>query len=469
MNLRFSENNICINTDSYKVSQYPQYPVSSEEIYSYGNARYSKFNGIVFFGLQYNIIKNLVGQVITKEFIDEAELFWKLHFGKDIFNRKGFEYILDYHNGYLPIEIKAVPEGTYIPTNNVLFTIRNTDPKCYWLTNWLETILSHVWYTSVIATNSNHCKNILLDFLNKNGDPNTINFKLHDFGFRGVTCNEQAMIGGMSHLTSFCGTDTSLGVIGAINYYNAEMCGFSIPASEHSTITSWGEENEILAMKNILEKYPDGLVACVSDSYDIFRACEEYWGTILKDQIMHRDGCLVIRPDSGNPLIVLPKVLDILWEKFGGTINDKGYKVLDSHVRLIQGDGIDSNTLYDILAKLHELKYSADNIAFGSGGGLLQKFNRDDIGFAIKCSSIVEDGEQYDVYKNPITDFNKTSHKGRLKLIIDNGVYKTVNVNDEKYLNYEDLLELVFFNGKLIKEQNFDEIRARIEKSRNAI
>jgi len=245
-----------------------------------------------------------------------------------------------------------------------------------------------------------------------------------------------------------------------MEYYNADMCGFSIPASEHSTMTSWGKEYELNAFRNMLDQHPKGLVACVSDSFNIYRACEQYWGTDLKDQIINRGGTLVVRPDSGDPVEVTEKVFNILWDKFGGTTNAKGYRVLDPHIRMIQGDGIDLNMLVRILANFKAKGISADNIAFGSGGGLLQKFDRDTGRFAFKCCHVIVNGESRDIFKSPIAG-NKPSKKGYLTLQEDEGIFTTIN---DRVLHYSDenLLEPVYEDGVLLKDQTFDEIKARI-------
>jgi nicotinamide phosphoribosyltransferase len=454
----FDENNVMLLTDSYKISHYKQYPSKTQFVYSYFESRGGIFEESVFFGLQYFLKKYFVGQVITEEKIQQAKYFSALHFGKEgLYNENGWRYIQEKYNGYLPVIIKAVPEGTVIPIKNVLITVECTDQNCYWLTNYIETVLVETWYPTTIATNSRECKKIIKQYLEETGDLEGLLFKLHDFGFRGVTCPENAAIGGAAHLVNFLGTDTIPGIIMANNYYNSGICGFSIEASEHSTITSWGKQNENQAYKNMLDQSPTGLVACVSDSYDIYNACANIWGGELKEQIMGRDGTLVVRPDSGNPLEVLLKVLNILWEKFGGIINEKGYKVLDPHIRIIQGDGVNLQMIRSILQMMKENGYSADNLAFGSGGGLLQMFNRDDMMFAFKCSYIVVDGHGYDVYKDPVTSKAKISKKGRLKLINDNGTFKTVN----EFQPGKDLLVTVFENGNLITEYSFDEVRER--------
>jgi nicotinamide phosphoribosyltransferase len=222
----------------------------------------------------------LEGNVVTRDKVEEAKKFTELHLGaKDLFNYDGWMHIVNNYGGRLPVEIKAVPEGLSVPTSNVLMTIQNMDKKCYWLTNYLETLLVQTWYPSTVATQSRAMRNVWLKYLKETGDPSTVDFKLHDFGYRGVTCPEQAALGASAHLLSFSGTDTIAGIELAAKYYNKEMAGFSIPATEHSTITSWGKDNEVDAMRNMLTAYPNSpIVACVSDSYDIWNAVNNIWG-----------------------------------------------------------------------------------------------------------------------------------------------------------------------------------------------
>merc|ERR1712048_1385586 len=242
-------------------------------IYSYFESRGGAYENVCFFGLQYFIKKYLVGQVVTKAKIDEAEKVCKAHFSNPwekepkLFNRKGWEHILNKHKGCLPVAIKAVPEGTVLPYRNVLFTLENTDPKCFWLTNYLETLLVQVWYPTSVCTQSRAQKKIIMKYLKDTGSQDVIDkglhmFKLHDFGFRGVSSVESAAIGGCGHLVNFMGTDTMAALVMARECYNSDAAGFSIPASEHSTMTSWGREKELDAIRNMLEKYPKGLVAC---------------------------------------------------------------------------------------------------------------------------------------------------------------------------------------------------------------
>jgi nicotinamide phosphoribosyltransferase len=455
-------NNICWLTDSYKVSHYRQYPPGTENVYSYFESRSgSTYPETLFFGLQYWLKQYLIGQVVTQQKIDEADELFRAHFGMPMFYRAGWEHILNKHGGRLPVEIKAAPEGTILGESNVLMTVENTDPEAYWLTNYLETLLVQVWYPSTVATQSRAMKGVIAHYLAETGDPSLIDFKLHDFGFRGVTCPEQAAIGAGAHLVNFRGTDTVAGLVWLQKFYHEPMAGFSIPAAEHSTITAWGREHEVDACRNMLRQYPTGLVATVSDSYDIFNCCAEIWGGVLKEEVLARDGVLVVRPDSGDPPTVVVRVLEILGEKFGFSINNKGYRVLCPKVRVIQGDGIDFAMLGRILSAMQDAGWSADNLTFGSGGGLLQKLNRDTQRFAFKCSSAQVNGKERDVFKQPITDSGKRSKSGRLKLVMEQthtGSYlKTVPASDPR----EDQMRVVFRNGDLIVDQTLAEVRER--------
>lgn len=453
--------NIITMTDSYKFSHYAQYPDNTKTVFSYFESRVgAKFPETVFFGLQYFLKEYLHGAVISKEKIADAKALCDAHIAPGLFNESAWLRMLEKHDGRLPVQIRAVPEGSVIPESNVLMTMENTDEEFPWLTNYLETLLVQVWYPSTVATQSRAMKKILLGFLEETGDPALINFKLHDFGFRGVSSVETAGLGGAAHLVNFMGTDTVRGLEVARDYYGAGICGFSIPASEHSTITSWGQDGEGAAYKNMLTKYPSGLVACVSDSFDIYNACKNIWGGSLRDDVLGRDGTLVVRPDSGDPSDVVPRILEILGDKFGEMKNAKGFKVLNPRVRIIQGDGVNFSTLWEILTAVKRAGYSADNIAFGSGGGLLQQVNRDTQRFAFKCSAINIGGTWQDVYKDPATDKTKASKRGRVTLIQENGHVKTVTGSEK---SDSDLMKIVFQNGMLIGEEKFDLIRKRAE------
>ena len=452
--------NIVLNSDSYKYSQFSQYPPNTTVVYSYIESRGGTYDATVFFGLQAFIKQYLTGEVVTYDMIDEAEAIITAH--GEPFNRAGWEYIVREHGGRLPVVIKAVPEGTVVKTRNVLAVIYNTDPECYWLTSFLETpLLRAIWYPTTVATNSYENKKLILKYLEQTGDPSTIDFKLHDFGARGVSSLESAGIGGAAHLVNFQGTDTVEALLFARRYYNADMAGFSVPAMEHSTVTSWGREREVDAYRNMVRKNgkPGGIVSAVSDSYDIFAACEK-WGTELKQDVIDSGATLVVRPDSGDPATVVKQCLQILEKHFGSTKNDKGYKVLNN-VRVLQGDGINHASIRSILYTITLAGYSADNVVFGQGSKLLQEVARDDFRFAMKASAACIDGTWREVFKDPITDPGKTSKKGRVTL------YQ--NESGDYYSDIEgkgdSALITVFKNGELITEHTFQDIRDRVQET----
>jgi nicotinamide phosphoribosyltransferase len=461
--------NLILNTDSYKVSMFKQYPAGTTGVYSYIESRGGCYDQTVFFGLQ-AFIKEYLLEPISQGDIDIADEILTAH--GEPFNRAGWQYILDTHRGYLPVVIRAVPEGTVVPVKNVLATIENTDPECFWLTTWLETaLLRAVWYGTTVATQSYTIKQVILDYLEKTGDPTTIDFKLHDFGARGVSSLESAGIGGAAHLVNFMGTDTITGILFAREYYNAGVAGFSIPAAEHSTITSWGRDGEVDAYRNMLNQFAraGSVLAVVSDSYDIYNAASKLWGEELRQQVIDSGATVVIRPDSGDPVEVNRRLVEILGEKFGYTVNAKGFKVLNN-VRLIQGDGINELTVRSILGAFMAMGWSADNIAFGMGGALLQAVDRDTQKFAMKASSACINGEWRDVVKDPVTDAGKKSKAGRVTLWTNSGAEFATGVTeptgwtDRGIGGWTEALEEVYRDGKLIKEIDFATVRANARK-----
>ncbi|MCW3462548.1 nicotinate phosphoribosyltransferase [Chitinophaga nivalis] len=465
-----TKENLILLADAYKYSHHKLYIPGTQFIYSYLESRGGKFDETVFFGLQYFIKEYLEGVVFTKEKLDEAETTLLEVFGRnDVFDRSRFEYIIEKHGGKLPIRIKAVPEGTVVPVRNVLMTIENTDPACYWLTNFLETLLMQVWYPCTVATVSREIKKVVKQYYDDTASEAAfagIDFVLNDFGFRGASSVESAGLGGSAHLVNFSGSDTIPGSVFAKRYYHAPTApGLSIPATEHSICTLLGEPGEKEIFKHILDTFPTGTIACVSDSYNIFRACEEYWGTELKEQILSRNGTLVIRPDSGDPVQTLLRVFDILLNKFGYTINEKGFKVLPPQVRVIQGDGISYASIPGIYEALKKAGISAENLVLGMGGALLQRVNRDTQEFALKCAFATVNDEPVNVQKMPVeldanghlrTSFKK-SKAGKLKLINDNGQLTTVGATEAP--TQDDLLQTVFENGVVTKDYTFQAIR----------
>jgi len=450
-------NNIITLTDSYKLAHYNMYPDGIERVLSYFESRNgAKFNNTVFFGLQYLIKEYLEGKVVTLEKIEKAKAIVDVHMGADVFNYEGWKYILDTYNGYLPIEIKAVEEGSVVPTNNVLMTVVNTDDKCFWLTNYLETLLSHVWASITVATLSRATKLIFKDYLlNTTGSLDGIDFMLHDFGFRGVSSIESAGICGAGHLINFQGTDTLVAIETAMDYYYSGVCAYSVHATEHSIMTAKGEEGEFEVFESLLDKYPNGILSIVIDSYNYKRFISEY-AEKLKGKILNRNGKTVFRPDSGAPVPTTIDVLKRLEDVFGSTVNEKGFTVLNEKVGALWGDGIDYEGIENILYNMKLEKWSASNIVFGMGGGLLQKVNRDQQRFAFKSSAQRRNGVWHDIYKDPL-DKSKTSKRGKQYLYQDeNGKYETTNVKDDTRVNQ---LKTVFKNGKIIKEYTFERIR----------
>ena len=450
--------NLILNTDSYKVSMFKQYPPNTTGVYSYIESRGGRYDQTVFFGLQ-AFIKEYLLEPITQSDIDLADELLTAH--GEPFNRSGWEYILRAHKGFLPVIIRAVPEGTVVPVRNVLATIENTDPECYWLTTWLETtLLRAIWYPTTVATQSWTIRKLILKYLEETGDPALIDFKLHDFSARGVSSMETAGIGGASHLVSFMGTDTITGMLYAREYYGAGVSGFSIPASEHSISTSYGK-NEKQYVLNMIDQFakPGSIFAMVADTFNVYEFAKMLGDDQeIKEKILAHaktGGFVVVRPDSGDPVQVNRELIKILSERFGWTTNSKGFKVLNA-VRLIQGDGVNEHTIDMILSTLATYGWSADNISFGMGGALGQMVNRDTQKFAMKASSVCIDGVWRDVQKDPITDPGKRSKAGRVTLYkYRDGSY---------YSGVEDwpspAMETVFKNGELITEYTFEEVRA---------
>lgn len=506
MNLLAALTSTVVNADSYKVAHWSQYPEGTEFVSSYIEARSSKyaklygkeFDYAVFFGLQ-AFLKDYLATPVTQDDIDLADIMFRMH--GEPFNKEGWQYIVDTYGGKLPLQIRALPEGTVAPTSNALVEVINTDPKCFWLTSYVETaLLRAVWYPTTVATKSRVIKEICRDYLNDTSDNGeaVIDFMLQDFGARGNSSTESSAIGGAAHLVNFKGTDTVMGIVGALGYYDKDfdallaetpdnpkramikllqkmeaegkpLTGFSVEASEHSTMTIKGKEGEVDQIKRMIDKAKAGkIVSIVSDSYDYFNNVTNVYGDKFKEDILEagkNGGRVVIRPDSGDPVEVVTKTLQILDEKFGTTINAKGYKVLPSCVRILQGDGIDLDSLKDLLDAIKGAGYSIENLVFGMGGGLEQKVNRDDLSFVQKASAARINGEWYDVYKDPITadqSFSKKSKRGQLSTVWDGVAFRTKRTK-ELAAGEADAMTTVFLNGQVLATQAFDAIRKTAE------
>jgi nicotinamide phosphoribosyltransferase len=343
-----------LRSDSYKLTHWRQYPAGTTEVYSYFESRGGAFLETVFFGLQYYLRAYLAGCVVRSDEIVAADRFAQGHFGRPgLFHREGWLHIVRDHAGRLPVEIRAVAEGTAIPAHNVLMTIRNTCPRCFWLTNFLETMLVKVWYPSTVCTLSREIHETLLQALAHTGEDLALaDSMLHDFGYRGTSSEESAAIGGAAHLVHFRTSDTLAANFLLREHYAVGdpdwIPSTSVPAAEHSTITAWGREHEVDAYRAMLSAYPTGVVSIVADSYDIFRAAREIFGGVLRADVLARDGVLVLRPDSGDPKAVLSALLPILADRFGSQLNQAGYRRLHPRIRLLWGDGIDLESLRQI-------------------------------------------------------------------------------------------------------------------------
>jgi nicotinamide phosphoribosyltransferase len=477
--------NIILDTDSYKLSHFRQYPPRTDALFAYLEARGGRFAQTVFFGLQ-PILERLATR-ITDDDIREAGALAKAH-GLP-FPETGWRRVLTEHGGKIPLLIRAVPEGSIVPVRNALLTAVSTDPQLPWMTTWFETQIMRVWYPITVATKSYYCKKVIWDALKKtSNDPaSEIPFKLHDFGSRGVSSFESAGIGGAAHLVNFQGTDT-LAALGHIHrHYRTDwesgeverlpMPGFSIPAMEHSTVTAWGRKGEAAAFANMIRQHGEfPILACVSDSYDIEACVETLWADELLDLVKTSGKTIVIRPDSGEPEEVLPRLLDILDRKVGCTVNMKGYKLLPSYFRFIWGDGNkDETSIQRVLDAVIARGYSASNVAFGMGGGLLQLVDRDTCQFAYKTSAARINGAWVDVKKEPKTDVHKVSKAGRLDLVqkfeggFETGQYSTIaltvdpekdSITDPPAHRGSALVE-VFRNGEVKKRWSFAEVRER--------
>lgn len=509
-------------TDVYKLGHLRMYKPGTTKVYSYLCARSTKKEQkALFFGLQPYL--KLLEQGVTKEDAQEFFQYFSEILGtavpKDI-ETKINELV---ELGYIPLEIKAVPEGTYLDNRNVLATVTNTDPRFYWVVGFFESLLLKVWNTTSVATLSHKFKKLVTKFTKETSDSDfLLPFLVHDFGYRGVSSEETAELSGAAHLVNFCGTDTIPAVkFMKQNYAGEGLIGASVPASEHSIHCSFGptEQDELDYINNMMDLNPTGIVSVVSDAYDYFRMLTVTLPKV-KEKILTRDGKYVVRPDSGDPMSILcgntyrllpcENVNDVVYNKsnfevfecndkfykrsmpdgtfdsciaeeiqyseltseqkgtfrlmdelFGSTINSKGYKELNPKVGVIYGDGMYFERYNAILDKMKEMGYANTNLVIGIGGLLLQQHNRDDLGFAFKATYAEINGVATELYKDPVTDPGKRSHKGLMMLIKnDNGTYETIDqctVAEEKCGE----LSTVFLNGKITKLQTLAEIRER--------
>lgn len=405
--------NILFDTDSYKVSMQEQYAPEVEVIQSYGGPR--KGGESIFFGLQDILRSTFVDDIYSNPTkIAYAKRIWEMH--GEPFPSASFEAAERICDVGLPLRIWSVDEGTSLQPGDAAYIVENVGGAATRVfVPWAETALLRVWYPSSVATNSWLIRSMIKTYLERSGDVEGLAFKLHDFGSRGASSSDTAAIGGMAHLaTGAMGTDTGVALLRAMDSYMADMPGYSIPAAEHSTITSWGKANEVEAYRNMLRQFakPGAIVAVVSDSYDIYKAVQEMWCGALKNEVIASGATIVIRPDSGDPIEVLPRLVEMVANSYGYIVNSKGFKVLNN-IRFIWGDGINQLTINSILRQMVNMYgYSADNFAFGMGGALLQKVDRDTYGWAQKACAVFNGESWSEVYKDPVTDPGKASKRG---------------------------------------------------------
>jgi len=486
--------------DAYKIDHRRMYPEGTEYVYSNLTPRGSRVSGVThltFFGLQ-GFLKRVLGEMFDAWFQrDEDEVcaeYERRILGILGPNEVGSGHIRALHRkGFLPLVFRALPEGTRVPMRLPVFTVENTDPEFFWLTNYIETMLSaETWMPSTSATLAVRMRELLDDWASATGGaPQAVDFQSHDFSFRGMSSIEAAGASGAGHLLSFAGTDSVVTLNWIEKNYEVEegtVLGMSVPATEHSVMCAGGAENEEETFRRLLNLYPSGIVSVVSDSWDLWKVLTEMLPA-MKDEIMARDGKLVIRPDSGDPAEILcgyePEtevepngvftepyaetpdtkgVIELLWGVFGGRINDKGYKELDSHIGTIYGDAITYERANDICQRLEEKGFASTNVVFGVGSFTYQYNTRDTFGFAMKATQARINGEWVDLFKDPVTDNGmKKSAKGRLAVVqgeTDLELIEMATHEQEK----SSLLELVWRNGEFIKEHSWNDIVARVGK-----
>lgn len=471
-------------TDFYKVGHPFQYPNGTTLVYSNLTPRKSRLNGIdemVFFGLQY-FIKEYLIKYFNENFFKQPKEKVISDYKRRVFTSLGshlptYEHIEKLHDlGYLPIEIKALPEGSSVKMKTPVLTIVNTLPEFYWLTNFVESLMSAIlWQPCTSATIAKEYRKILDRYAEETGMPKEfVQWQGHDFSFRGMSSLESAVLSGMGHLLYFTGTDT-IPAIDALEYYynansEAELIGGSVPATEHSVMCSGSKDGEIETFRRLItEVYPTGIVSIVSDTWDLWKVCTEYL-VELREVILSRDGKVVIRPDSGDPVDIIcgnpngkteserKGVIELLWDVFGGTETEKGYKLLDSHIGAIYGDSITRERATQICQRLKD-KGFASQVVFGIGSFTYQYNTRDTFGIAMKATYVEVNGEGREIFKNPVTDDGtKKSATGLLYVSKENGAYLFKDkVNWSQEMTGE--LKPVFRNGKLLKDFTLSEIR----------
>ncbi|HVV05842.1 MAG TPA: nicotinate phosphoribosyltransferase [Puia sp.] len=481
--------------DGYKVGHKFQYPENTTLVYSNMTPRKSRNEGvdeIVFFGLQYFIKEYLIRQFEENFFRrPKAEVLLEYarrldaYLGKDSITYQHMEALHDL--GYLPLEIKALPEGYLVPMRVPIFTVRNTLPDFFWLTNMLETLMSAVlWKPSTSATTAFQYLRTFTEYAGATvgEDVSFIPWQGHDFSFRGMAGIEDAVISGAGHLLSFTGTDTIPAIDFLEEYYQAdctrELIGGSVPATEHSVMCMGTQDGEIATfLRLIRDVYPSGIVSIVSDTWDFWQVITEFLPK-LKEHILARNGKVVIRPDSGDPVKIIvgdetapvgsPEykgAIECMWEVFGGTVTQKGYKLLDGHIGLIYGDSITTERQEAILEGLKRKGFASYNVVLGIGSYTYEYVTRDTFGFAMKATYGEVSGVGRDIFKDPRTDDGtKKSAKGLMQVYRDPSTGRLA-LKDQCTWEEEGKGELrpVFRDGKLLVDETLEGIRGRVREN----
>ena len=494
-------------TDGYKTGHHQQYPKGTTLVYSNFTPRSNKYgpkgaDKVVSFGQQ--MIMKQIHEAFHTEFFSkpkdevcgEMKKELSLYLGTD-YDVTHFEQLHDL--GYLPINVKAIEEGTLVPIKVPVLTIYNTHPDFYWVTNYLETIISNLlWKPMTSATIAHTYRKVLTKWQEKTDSEKAwfIDWQGHDFSMRGMDSIEATTASGLGHLTSFLGTDSLPAIGGARKYYGeTEFVGGSVNATEHSVMCAGSKDDEIGTFRRLLQTYPKGILSIVSDTWDLWKVCTEHIVT-LKEEILARDGKLVIRPDSGDPVDILcgsestlhtgsPEgkgVIELLWDVFGGTINEQGYKVLDPHIGAIYGDSITIERADEICQRLEAKGFASTNVVLGIGSFTYQYNTRDTFGFAMKATyveleeisgvSIGEVGTMdvkntigREIFKDPITDDGtKKSATGLLHVTKhnENGYMLVDKVSWETEANGE--LQTIYKNGEFYNQTTLTEIRQQLKK-----
>lgn len=458
---------IC-RVDSYKFSHPFAYPRNIRAMSSYGEARMKRSDVVVPFGMQL-LVKRYLSETITMADVDAAEKFAEAHFGRKLFDRAAWEKVVTVYAGKLPLIIRTVPEGTVMSGGLPIYTVTVLDADLFWMSASFETMIQRaIWYPTTVASRDLITKRAIKRFYELTGaDMGLLPFALHDFAGRGVSSAETAEIGGAAHLVNFMGSDTVEGILTANFYYKDVMAAFSVYATEHSIECAWGggSEDALAYIRHQLAQSPPGsIVSIVIDGYDVYREAE-LMCTQLRDEIIAAKVKVVFRPDSGDMMEVVPRILRMQEQAFGVQMTDKGYKQIQ-HVGVIQGDGVDHDAILVLLKKVTDLGYSADCVIFGSGGALLQKVNRDTLSFAQKASSILVDGEWRGIAKNPVTDSGKRSKEGVLTTVRSKMTGELMPARlDLGALDseFEDIMQLVYHTGVLYNETTLTDVRARVQ------